>query len=190
MKAGLPPSDVRADGQRDLHKSWVGLGFWTALAWAGQGLLPWLCSLHPSPQTPPLCIILHLISGHSCLRASGNLAQDDAGGGRVWVPPFRWLGRGGFWPPLPRERREEVVKTVISLKRVPNFNWWWGCDVMQTPKHPPEQKTWPGQNANHVLGFVFEKSIFEKRVLKKTSWSKNCQSEIAKCSTEKAGPEN
>ena len=30
-----------------------GVGVMDGFGWAGQGLLPWLCCLHPSPQTPP-----------------------------------------------------------------------------------------------------------------------------------------
>ena len=102
VQAGLPPSDVRADGQRDLHKSWVGLGFWTALAWAGQGLLPWLCSLHPFPQTPPL---LH----HPAPDFRPSLLKD------VWKSGAGWRRQGeGLGATIPVAGSGRVLTTSTS----------------------------------------------------------------------------
>ena len=100
------PSDMRVDGQRDLHKKYCELGEWTAIGWAGQGYPSFVvCPPPPRPTPPPYHPdILHLISGHPRQGTSHpetwcRMTQAQKGSG--WLP-FWWAGIRWFaWPPLP-----------------------------------------------------------------------------------------
>ena len=97
---GVPrPSDMRADGSSGpvTRVGW-GWGRGQLIFQQARGSCFWLCCPAPLPPDPPPLLHhpAHDLRTSLLKRTSANLVQDDAAGGRVWVPtiPVGWDGGG------------------------------------------------------------------------------------------------
>ena len=120
-----PPSDVRADGSTGLHLCWAGFRGRDGYNWQARGSCLGLCCPTPLPPDPPPHLP-HDPAPDFRTSLSQDMRKSGAGSRRrgegLGAHPSGGLGKAGFWPPLPRSRREERVKTLF-LKWVPNFGW-------------------------------------------------------------------